>query len=97
MAGLVPEPPVATAVPQVNGTPRRGRPIAANVGSWRNGPLAYGYRWQRERRDSPWYPAMTLFRPSRPDDWAGVLGDVAEALAAVVEDRGRLGHRRRGL
>ena len=50
MTGLVPEPPVATAVPQVSGAPRRGRPIAANVGSSRNGPLAYGYRWQRERR-----------------------------------------------
>ena len=48
------------------------------------------WRWQRERRDTPWYPSMTLFRPSRPGGWAAVLADAAAALAAAVTDRGRL-------
>jgi hypothetical protein len=70
MAGLVPAPPVATVVPQVSGTPRRGRPVGASVGSWRNGPLAYGYRWQRERRGR-WVTISganrSSYRPARAD------------------------------
>jgi hypothetical protein len=49
MAGLVPEPPVATAGPQVIGLPRRGDVVTASGGTWRNGPISYSYRWQRQR------------------------------------------------
>ena len=63
LAGLVPEPPVATAGPQVAGAPRRGRAVLASAGSWRNGPVAYDYRWQRERRGR-W--AATPPRRGRP-------------------------------
>ena len=63
MAGLVPEPPVATAGPQVTGTPRRGVTVLASAGSWRNGPIAYDYRWQRERRGG-WANISRATRPS---------------------------------
>jgi hypothetical protein len=49
MAGLVPEPPVATAGPKVIGKPRRGKTVKADGGSWQNGPVAYAFRWQRLR------------------------------------------------
>ena len=31
------------------------------------------WRWLRERGDSPWYPAMRLFRQTKRDDWQPVL------------------------
>jgi hypothetical protein len=70
MAGLVPEPPVATAGPHVSGTPRRGATVLADAGSWQNGPIAYAYRWQRERRGrwSTIAGATRLrYKPSRAD------------------------------
>jgi hypothetical protein len=50
MDGLVPSPPVSTGPPAVAGLPRRGAAVAVEPGQWRNGPLSYSYRWQRERR-----------------------------------------------
>ncbi len=38
------------------------------------------WRWLKERDDSPWYPTARLFRQTRPGDWDGVIGRVAEAL-----------------
>ncbi len=40
------------------------------------------WRWMEDRPDSPWYPTMTLFRQTRPGDWAGVVARLARALAA---------------
>jgi len=41
------------------------------------------WRWLDERSDSPWYPGvMRLFRQRSRGDWAGVMADVAQALAA---------------
>jgi ADP-heptose:LPS heptosyltransferase len=38
------------------------------------------WRWLSGRADSPWYPAMRIFRQQRIGDWAPVLSDVAAAL-----------------
>jgi hypothetical protein len=73
LAGLVPEPPVATAGPQVIGTPRRGDVVTANGGSWRNGPISYSYRWQRERRGK----------------WVSIAGATRATYRAKSADRGR--------
>ena len=38
------------------------------------------WRWLLEREDSPWYPAMRLFRQKARGEWAEVFDRVAEAL-----------------
>lgn len=43
------------------------------------------WRWMLERRDSPWYPTMRLFRQQRMGVWHDVLEEV---LAAAAERRG---------
>lgn len=39
-------------------------------------PLVPDWRWLLERRDSPWYPTLRLFRQERPGDWDGVAARV---------------------
>jgi hypothetical protein len=51
-----------------------GRPV------WTLLPLAPDWRWLMERRDSPWYPSMLLFRQQVFGDWDSVIASVAEAL-----------------
>ncbi len=44
------------------------------------------WRWLRGRDDSPWYPgAMRLFRQRQRGDWAALVVDVRDALAAAVQ------------
>ena len=38
------------------------------------------WRWMTERRDSPWYPSMRLFRQPQPHDWQSVFVQVRTAL-----------------
>jgi tetratricopeptide (TPR) repeat protein len=38
------------------------------------------WRWLLDRKDCPWYPSARLFRQPRPNDWAAVVADVADAL-----------------
>ena len=51
-----------------------GRPV------WTLLPLAPDWRWLMERRDSPWYPSMRLFRQRAFGDWDRVIATVTEAL-----------------
>jgi hypothetical protein len=39
------------------------------------------WRWLLDRADSPWYPAMLLFRQTRPGEWSDVVDRVARELA----------------
>jgi len=73
MAGLVPEPPVATSGPKVIGMPRRGAVITADGGSWQNGPIAYSFRWQR----------------LRGRHWANISGATRAKYRAKKADSGR--------
>lgn len=38
------------------------------------------WRWMRDRRDSPWYPTMRLFRQEREGEWKPVVEAVREGL-----------------
>jgi hypothetical protein len=42
------------------------------------------WRWLHGRADSPWYPSLTIFRQSRPLDWAEPVGRLCAAVAALV-------------
>ncbi|GFO65347.1 tetratricopeptide repeat protein [Geomonas paludis] len=43
-------------------------------------PYSCDWRWFAEREDSPWYPAMRIFRQGRPGDWPGVMGRIRALL-----------------
>jgi tetratricopeptide (TPR) repeat protein len=38
------------------------------------------WRWLVGREDCMWYPAMRLFRQSQPEDWQGMVGEMAVEL-----------------
>ncbi len=38
------------------------------------------WRWLLERRDTPWYPSMQLFRQHEFDSWEGVIQEMLEKL-----------------
>jgi tetratricopeptide (TPR) repeat protein len=42
------------------------------------------WRWLVERSDSPWYPSMRLFRQPRAGDWGAVMGEIGNALQALI-------------
>lgn len=46
------------------------------------------WRWLRNRRDSPWYPLMRIFRQSSPGAWEGVIAEVAAALRSQAVSTG---------
>jgi len=49
------------------------------------------WRWLLDREDSPWYPAMRLFRQTQSGDWAGVAARVAQELRKAVPAGGDRG------
>jgi len=40
--------------------------------------------WLLDRRDSPWYPTVRLFRQSRRGDWDGVFAAIRHELASLA-------------
>jgi hypothetical protein len=45
------------------------------------------WRWMENRTDSPWYPAMRLFRQKDPGDWLPVFAQVKQELERVTCSR----------
>jgi Flp pilus assembly protein TadD len=46
------------------------------------------WRWLSGRADSPWYPAMTIFRQEKQGDWSIPMARAAAALQAMAAWRG---------
>jgi tetratricopeptide (TPR) repeat protein len=61
--------------------------LAAPV--WTLIPFVPDWRWLLQREDSPWYPAMRLFRQPKAGDWQSVLERVREELAILTERKRR--------
>jgi tetratricopeptide (TPR) repeat protein len=51
-----------------------GKPV------WLLLPFVSDWRWMLGREDSPWYPAMRLFRQPHPGDWPSVIEKVRQQL-----------------
>ena len=60
--------------------------LAAAIGKpvWLLNRFDTCWRWMRERRDSPWYPTLRLYRQPRLGDWDAVLAEVAGDLRNVA-------------
>jgi len=60
--------------------------LAATMGcpAWIMLPRSPDYRWLRDRDDSPWYPAVRLFRQTESQDYASVVQRVRVELSAAV-------------
>lgn len=43
-------------------------------------PYATDWRWIHERKDSPWYPTMRIFKQQHPFDWESVITQVKKEL-----------------
>ena len=55
------------------------------------------WRWLRDRKDSPWYPAMRLFRQRRAGDWKPVIDAVTRELSELAsKTAGALANRSNG-
>lgn len=54
-----------------------GKPV------WTLLPYAPDWRWMLGRSDSPWYPALRLFRQPAPREWAPVMAAVAAKLGEL--------------
>jgi Flp pilus assembly protein TadD len=47
-------------------------------------PFSPDWRWFLDREDSPWYPAMRLFRQPALGDWGPVVGAMRSALVEKI-------------
>ena len=54
-------------------------------------PFSADWRWLLKRKDSPWYPAMRLFRQPKPGDWETVVSEVVQQLTEISAQRSRHG------
>ena len=50
--------------------------------TWVMLPYTADYRWLLEREDSPWYPAVKLFRQNKVGDWAEQLEKISNLISA---------------
>ncbi|NES08327.1 MAG: hypothetical protein F6K22_39585 [Okeania sp. SIO2F4] len=44
------------------------------------------WRWLTDRKDSPWYPTMRLFRQPKIGDWNSVLKQVKGSLENLLDN-----------
>ena len=54
---------------------------ALGTPTWALLPYVPEWRWMLDRADTPWYPAMKLFRQRQRETWADVFEQIATALS----------------
>jgi tetratricopeptide (TPR) repeat protein len=54
---------------------------------WALLPFDTDWRWMLDRKDSPWYPTMRLFRQKKPGDWDNVFSRVANEMKKCMSAR----------
>ncbi len=52
---------------------------------WTLLPFSPEWRYPRHGDAMPWYPSARLFRQTQPREWAPVIAEVAQALAAAID------------
>ena len=55
---------------------------------WALLPFAPDWRWMLNRKDSPWYPTMRLFRQPSSGDWETMIEKVSKELHAKIRAHG---------
>jgi tetratricopeptide (TPR) repeat protein len=50
-------------------------------------PSVPDFRWLLERRDSPWYPSMRLFRQKHYGTWTEPLAELDRSIATLLQER----------
>jgi tetratricopeptide (TPR) repeat protein len=60
---------------------------ALNVPVWMLNRFDTEWRWQYQRNDSPWYPRLRIFNQATFGEWAPVLLEVQQSLAALPGQR----------
>ncbi len=54
--------------------------------AWVMVPFVPDWRWTPAGETSPWYPQLRLFRQSAPGNWPGVIAQLRDALARLVNE-----------
>jgi len=57
---------------------------ALGVKVWVMLPFSHDWRWMKDKRHSPLYPTMRLFRQKRNDDWGSVMKEVEAELFHII-------------
>ncbi len=52
---------------------------------WTILPYAPDWRWFLDRKDTPWYPTMRLFRPKKYGDWSEPFGELIHKLTQSIQ------------
>lgn len=60
--------------------------LAASLGKpcWLMLRFASEWRWLRQRRDSPWYPSLSIFRQRRAGEWRDVVAEIHANLSVLA-------------